>query len=205
LSKFSIIQLINKGDEKVADKVVIYERLWDCPACGTEDISALRKKKCPNCNHTKTSQDEERRTRIEVTDAEGLALAKGKENWTCSSCGSVNLNKHKECASCSNPKDESDPVNKVRKMTTPPPPVFSAKDEDKQFYEPEVVEEKVEKPNRTLPANADWTSQPMTAITEAVSNLDPTMIRNGIIAFFAIVLLGLLGYGIFIPKVLKGR
>ncbi|HLD91765.1 MAG TPA: hypothetical protein VI795_00015 [Patescibacteria group bacterium] len=169
------------------------------------DISALRKKKCPNCGYSKTSQEEERRTCIKVTDAEGLALAMGGENWTCSNCGSVNLKKHKKCSSCSNPKDESDHVNEVRKMTSPPPPVFTAKDEDQQWYEQEKVKEVVHpEAKRTLPVKTNWTSQPMTIITEEVSNLDPIMIRNGIVAFFAIVLLGLLGYGIFHTKSVDG-
>lgn len=207
LSKFSYsINQNQQGDEKVADDVVIYERQWDCPACDTKDISALRKKKCPNCGYSKTSQDEERRTRIQVTDAEGLALAMGGQNWDCSNCGSVNLKKDKVCTSCGNPLDKSDNQHKVRKLATPPPPVFTAKDEGQQWYEQEKVEEPVQpQVKRTLPVQADWTSKPMTAITDAMSNLDPTMIKYGIVAFVVIVLLGLLGYGIFNVKKVEGE
>lgn len=114
--------------------MTLYEHFWDCPACGREGISALRQLKCPSCGYSKTGQDVENRSRIEITDTDGITLAKGGPHWVCSSCGSVNLDKYSECVECGNSKEEDDHQNMVRNLDSLPP-VYYPKT-DKQFYDP---------------------------------------------------------------------
>lgn len=181
--------------------MAIYEHLWDCPACETKDISALRQKKCPNCGYNKTEQDAERRTRIEVTDERGLALAMGGANWVCSSCGSTNLRSDKECKSCGNPKDKSDHENEVRKLDSLPPEIYTAKDKDQQWHDEEKKPEPVERALPT-PVRKARASQ---AVVEEMLTFKPVVVRNAVIAFIAIALLALLGYGIFNVKKVEGE
>ncbi len=96
--------------------MALYEQFWDCPACGTTGISALRQLKCPNCTHTKTPQDTAYHTGREITDPVGIALARGAPHWTCDHCGNVNLGAETVCQSCGNEKDEMDTSFQVREL-----------------------------------------------------------------------------------------
>lgn len=77
-----------------------FENFWDCPSCNTKNISALRKMRCPNCGHSKTTQDFENSRMVEITDDYGLKLAKSGKNWECSYCHSVNLDTAQRCQGC---------------------------------------------------------------------------------------------------------
>jgi len=77
-----------------------FENFWDCPKCGTKDISSLRRMRCPNCGGSKVTQDEENHKMVEITDDYGLKLAKSGMNWSCSYCGNVNLDSDKKCQGC---------------------------------------------------------------------------------------------------------
>lgn len=93
--------------------MAFFEKFWNCHACGKTGISALRSMKCPGCGSVKSSQDEEYLTNKEITDQYGLELAKGKPHWTCSHCGSVNLDKETNCYGCGNERENSDQNNKI--------------------------------------------------------------------------------------------
>jgi hypothetical protein len=96
------------------------EKFWNCPACGQKHISALRNTRCPNCASSKVPQDEELFSYEEITDPDGLELAKGAPHWTCSNCGTKNLDKNTHCDGCGNARDESDGVNQIRKINSLP-------------------------------------------------------------------------------------
>lgn len=93
--------------------MAFYEKYWDCHACGNTGISALRQMKCPSCGSTKSPQDKEYLSNKEITDEDGLDLANGKPHWTCSHCGSVNLDKEIRCPGCGNEREKSDLNNKI--------------------------------------------------------------------------------------------
>jgi hypothetical protein len=83
-----------------------FENFWNCPSCGTKNISALRKMRCPNCSASKTTQDFENARMVEITDEYGLKLAKSGKNWACSYCQSVNLDVDQKCSGCSADRSE---------------------------------------------------------------------------------------------------
>jgi hypothetical protein len=175
--------------------MALFEHFWDCPACGTKGISALRKRKCPNCGYSKTSQDTEIRSDVEITDSDGVALARGGQHWVCSSCGSVNLDKYESCEECGNPKEADDHKNEVRELGSTPPPVYRPPDEDAQWYPKSgtgeaatVVFNVVEPPKIPEPEVADSTKPRW---------LSFKTIKMALIALVVVVALTLLGYGIF--------
>lgn len=169
--------------------MTLYERFWDCPACGTKGISALRKRKCPSCGHSKTSQDAEHRSRIEITDADGIALARGGPNWVCSRCGSVNLNKYTLCESCGSQKDEKDHTNEVRELGRSSSPSYRPPDITEQFYAPvdPVVSE-------LPPADPVQSNVSVSAPTLGLPSQIPTVAWRPVLLALAAVL-GLLGLG----------
>ncbi len=91
------------------------EMLWDCPACGTSEISALVRMTCPNCGHSIPDQSQWYAGN-RISDPEKLALARGDPYWVCSSCGRVNLATSPRCVGCQNPREESDAPYDVRDL-----------------------------------------------------------------------------------------
>lgn len=112
-----------------------FEKFWECPACGRKGISALRMRKCPSCGYSKTPQDKEQRSNIEIIDEKGLALASGGPYWTCSSCGSVNLAEETPCSSCGNPREGSDTTSKVIELGSSPLPSYHPPGEEQWYAE----------------------------------------------------------------------
>ena len=84
-----------------------FENFWDCQNCGTANISALRKMRCPNCGGSKPTQDFENSRMVEITDEHGLKLAKSGKNWACSYCQSVSLDTDQKCSGCSADRSEA--------------------------------------------------------------------------------------------------
>lgn len=83
-----------------------YENFFDCKNCGTKNISALRKMRCPHCGASKVTQIEENDRMVEITDAYGLQLARSPMNWACSYCYSINMSKDEKCISCGSAKSD---------------------------------------------------------------------------------------------------
>ena len=111
----------------LADRLL--EKFWNCPACEKKHISVLRNTRCPSCASPMVSQDEELFSYEEITDPDGLELAKGAPHWTCSNCGTRNLDKNTHCDGCGNARDESDGVNQIHQMSSlPVSPSVSADD-----------------------------------------------------------------------------
>ncbi len=99
-----------------------YEKFWDCPSCGTRKISALRYMSCPSCGASKVGQNQEKYSFEEITDAEGIELARGGPNWVCAYCNLVNLAKNKNCTGCGNAQSTSDNKHfKVKELGTSMP------------------------------------------------------------------------------------
>lgn len=168
--------------------MALYEKFWDCPACGTKGISALRKLKCPNCGHTKSPQDKEHRSNIEITDEDGIALARGGPHWTCSSCGSVNLDKYTMCTSCNNPREKSDKANRIVELGSTPPPAYQPPDPAEQWYQPEREEPHETEPKPTYqryqtPTNYD-------SVGNWLSGLPWLYIIIGLVVVIGIITLG---------------
>lgn len=115
--------------------MAFYEKFWKCSACGKKEISALRKMKCPSCGSTKSRQDEEYLSGVEITDDYGLELASGKPHWTCSNCGSVNLDKETNCYGCGNGREESDSNNKVVDLGPITLPKYNPKDDSDGYFD----------------------------------------------------------------------
>lgn len=97
---------------------MLYEQFWNCPACGTQGISALRQMRCPNCTEPKPAQTETYHTGAEITDPVGIALARGAPHWVCDHCWVKNLGDAKVCASCANPRTAEDDTFIVRELGT---------------------------------------------------------------------------------------
>lgn len=83
-----------------------FEKMWKCEYCRTDDLSALRNFRCPNCGSPKPEQDYEYYSTKEIFDEEGLKLAKGKQNWVCGYCGSANIGERELCSNCNGAKTE---------------------------------------------------------------------------------------------------
>ncbi len=120
--------------------MAFFEKYWDCRSCGRTGISALRQLKCPGCGSVKSPQDKEHFSNNEITDKYGLELAKGAPHWTCSHCGSVNLDKERNCIACGNEREESDQDNLIIELGTSPLPDYQPKDiwqEDSETLKPQ--------------------------------------------------------------------
>jgi len=90
-----------------------FEKLWDCPACGTKSLSAFKDLSCPQCGYVKSPQDSEYVSDRRITDASDIKKAKEGPNWVCSSCGSTNPTSNQECGSCGNPRENTDHGNQI--------------------------------------------------------------------------------------------
>lgn len=179
--------------------MALLEHFWDCPSCGHKSISALRQLKCPSCAYSKTSQDEEHRSDVEITDADGIALARGGPHWVCSSCGSVNLNKYSECQQCGNPKEGSDHKNEVRDLGSAHPPAYHRIDNEERLYNPKSEDED-QTPNASsasfLESNQD---------TEKIHNsFDMSLVWKSLAVLAVIAAIVFLGYLTFNTKDVPG-
>ncbi len=141
---------------KGVDIMAFFEKYWDCHACGRPGISALRQMKCPGCGSTKSPQDKEYPTNKEITDKDGLELANGKPHWTCSNCGSVNLDKKTSCLGCGNERENSDLNNKIVELGSITLPEFKPKD---------IWEEHSDEPKPIIQIPKDINTEPETNFT----------------------------------------
>lgn len=114
-----------------------FEKMWKCEYCRTEDLSALRNFRCPNCGSPKPEQSHEYYSTKEIFDEEGLKLAMGTQNWVCKYCGTANIGERDHCSNCSgaktdgtafvereldfNPLDEANKFRGTKYDKTPPP------------------------------------------------------------------------------------
>jgi len=78
----------------------IIEGLWNCPYCGADKISGL-KKYCPDCGHPQSKDTvfyvgEEKHYLTE----EELSARSGQPDWMCEYCTSLNNAKFKFCKNC---------------------------------------------------------------------------------------------------------
>lgn len=113
------------------------EKFWDCPACGKKHVSALRNTRCPSCGSSKVPQDEELFSYEEIHDNDGLDLAAGGPHWTCSNCGTKNLDKNTHCDGCGNQRDSEDSTNQIR--TFDHLPVKPLVQEDEKVDQSQIV------------------------------------------------------------------
>lgn len=175
--------------------MAFYEKYWDCHTCGRTGISALRQLKCPGCGNTKSSQDQEHLSRNEITDEYGLSLAKGEPHWTCSHCGSVNLDKETNCIGCGNEREESDGTNQIIELGTNPLPDYQPKDvwetHSESDRESNKVTEKEEKPDFQS-SNTIW-QPPKISREKQLQKSRKSHLK--ITAIVMVVVLGLAGLG----------
>jgi ribosomal protein L37E len=185
--------------------MALYEHFWDCPACGTKGISALRKRKCPNCGYSKTSQDTEIRSDVEITDSDGVALARGGPHWECSSCGSVNLDKYEVCEECGNPKEVDDRRSTVRELGSTPPPTYRPPDADAQWYPKSLAGEAQHAMVEFKMVSLPEVPEPKFENSAKSRWLSFITVKRALIALVAVVALTLLGYGIFHTREIQGQ
>lgn len=139
-----------------------FENFWDCPSCGTKNISALRKMHCPTCGASKTTQDFENARMVEITDEYGLKLAKSGKNWACSYCQSVNLDVDQKCSGCSaNRSEQTEGAFRVEDVTEKVKnyEIVANSNERIERHEPEC-EERPSAPSRSSKRKRKHDSEP---------------------------------------------
>ncbi len=186
--------------------MTLYEKFWDCPACGRKGISALRYTKCPSCGYPKVPQNQEYLSNIPITDPDGIALARGGPHWTCSSCGMVNLNKYDVCQGCGNPRDSSDKTNRVVELgpiSLPDRPDIDPDDKDGYIEELRLGDGG----DTSNPVTSNSSPFPINSPYRQSSQLSVNLsgIHSMIVGLIAIIAIALLGYAIFHTKTVEAR
>lgn len=94
-----------------------YEMLWDCPHCDTKKNLGVTHRHCPNCG---APQDASKR--YFPSDADKVAVANHQftgADRICSSCGTAQSAKAKNCGKCGAPLDGMKAVPFVREKEAP--------------------------------------------------------------------------------------
>ncbi|HNZ84376.1 MAG TPA: hypothetical protein PKH59_00740 [Candidatus Woesebacteria bacterium] len=172
--------------------MAFWEKYWDCHACGRTGISALRQLKCPGCGSVKSPQDKEHFSKNEITDEYGLALAKGAPYWTCSHCGSVNLDRELSCIGCGNERETSDESNRVVELGTNPLPDYQPKDVWQTYSESSQPKETVSRTKKEPGFQESWQSS---GVLDKKELKRPQKSYTKITAVVMAVILGLVGLG----------
>ena len=96
-----------------------YEMLWDCPHCDTKKNLGVTHRHCPNCG---APQDASKR--YFPSDADKVAVANHQftgADRVCSSCGTAQSAKAKNCGKCGAPLDGMKAVPFVQEKQAPKP------------------------------------------------------------------------------------